>query len=143
ESKLSRSPRSVNPLRNTCFLYLHADYLYYRRMGSKERVTAQIANYLKEVNKLYGSVNFEGIRHINFQVKDMLIESEYNEANPLHIPFISIEKLLQLYSKRNWSNYCLSYLLTDRDFSGDLGVAWRGDLGKENSSLQQLIRTVT
>ncbi|XP_072338981.1 disintegrin and metalloproteinase domain-containing protein 10 isoform X2 [Scyliorhinus torazame] len=89
----------------------------------------QIANYLKEVNKLYGSVNFEGIRHINFQVKDMLIESEYNEANPLHIPFISIEKLLQLYSKRNWSNYCLSYLLTDRDFSGDLGVAWRGDLG--------------
>ncbi|XP_078054184.1 disintegrin and metalloproteinase domain-containing protein 10-like [Mustelus asterias] len=129
ESPLSRSQRSADPFRTTCFLYLHADYWYYKRMGSKERVTAQIASYLKGVNRIYESVDFEGIRHTNFQVMDLLIDSEYNETSPLHTRFISIEKLLELHSSKNWSNYCLSYLLTDRDYSGVLGVAWQGNTG--------------
>ncbi|XP_078391256.1 disintegrin and metalloproteinase domain-containing protein 10-like, partial [Cetorhinus maximus] len=128
-SRLSRSQRSVDPFLDTCFLHLHADHWYYKRMGIKERVTAQIANYLKEVNKIYESVNFEGIRHMNFQVKDMLIDTKYNETNPLHARFISIEKLLDLHSRENWSNYCLSYLVTDRDYSGILGIAWQGNMG--------------
>ncbi|ETE63004.1 Disintegrin and metalloproteinase domain-containing protein 10, partial [Ophiophagus hannah] len=34
--------------------------------------------------------------------------------------------LLMLHSKANWNGYCLSYLLTDRDYSGVLGIAFNG-----------------
>uniref|UniRef100_A0A667YMM8 ADAM10 endopeptidase n=1 Tax=Myripristis murdjan TaxID=586833 RepID=A0A667YMM8_9TELE len=44
-------------------------------------------------------------------------------------PFIGPEKLLSLFSESNWGNYCLSYLLTNRDYSGVLGLAWEGKAG--------------
>ncbi|XP_067872028.1 disintegrin and metalloproteinase domain-containing protein 10-like [Heterodontus francisci] len=141
ELLLSRSQRSVDHSRTTCFLHLHADCLYYQRMGSNESVTAQISNYIKAVNKIYENVNFEGIRHINFQVKELLIDFECNETNPLHTRFISMEKLLHLHSRGNWSKYCLSYLLTDRDYSGSLGVAWQGNLGPSGGICSHSLNT--
>uniref|UniRef100_UPI00398F8966 disintegrin and metalloproteinase domain-containing protein 10 n=1 Tax=Pristiophorus japonicus TaxID=55135 RepID=UPI00398F8966 len=129
ELLLSRSERSVDPTRTTCLLHLYADHLYYERMGSNESVTAQIANYLRAVNEIYEKVNFEGIRHINFKVKELSVDAEYDGTNPLHTRFIGIEKLLELFSKGDWGNYCLSYLLTNRDYSDKLGVAWTGNLG--------------
>lgn len=39
--------------------------------------------------------------------------------------------LLLLHSKSNWNTYCLSYLLTDRDYSGVLGIAFNGQTGKK------------
>lgn len=50
--------------------------------------------------------------------------------DPLQEKHIGPEKLLSLYSEMNWGNYCLSYLLTDRDFNGVLGLAWEGQPGK-------------
>ncbi|XP_067824096.1 disintegrin and metalloproteinase domain-containing protein 10 isoform X3 [Heptranchias perlo] len=141
ELVLSRSQRSVDHSRTTCLLHLHADHLYYQRMGSNESVTAQIANYLKAVNEIYEKVNFEGIRHINFKVKELSIDSEYDRTNPLHARFISMEKLLILHSKGNWSEYCLSYLLSDRDYSGMLGVAWQGNLGDSGGICSRSLNT--
>lgn len=37
-----------------------------------------------------------------------------------------------LHSKSNWNNYCLAYLLTDRDYSGVLGIAFNGQAGEES-----------
>lgn len=48
---------------------------------------------------------------------------------PLHPLYIGPEKLLSLYSENNWGNFCLSYLLTNRDYSGVLGLAWEGKTG--------------
>lgn len=56
--------------------------------------------------------------------------SEEIPDDPLQETFIGPEKLLSLYSEMNWGNYCLSYLLTSRDFSGILGLAWEGKQGE-------------
>ena len=55
---------------------------------------------------------------------------EEDETNPLNRPFLGPEKLLSLFSESNWGNYCLSYLLTNRDYSGVLGLAWEGKTGE-------------
>ncbi|XP_042198783.1 disintegrin and metalloproteinase domain-containing protein 10 [Callorhinchus milii] len=125
----TRAKREVDYSRTTCLLHLHADYQYFRRMGSTEAVTAQIANYLKAVNDIYQFVDFEGIRFINFRVKALTIDSEEDNLNPMHARFIGVEKLLILHSEHNWNEYCLSYLLTARDFGKTLGIAWVGSPG--------------
>lgn len=58
------------------------------------------------------------------------VDKEEDDSNPLHKLFLGPEKLLSLFSDRNWGNYCLSYLLTNRDYSGVLGLAWEGRAGE-------------
>lgn len=58
----------------------------------------------------------------------MMAEEDQND--PMNHQFIGPEKLLSLYSESNWGNYCLSYLLTNRDYSGVLGLAWEGKAGE-------------
>ncbi|MBN3309742.1 ADA10 protein, partial [Amia calva] len=126
--------RTVDYTTTSCMLYLRTDYRYFKRFGSKEAVVAQVASYIKAVNELYQRVDFEGIRLINFQVKDLEVStlgcfqiiSQEDPSSPLYPTFIGPEKLLMLFSEANWDKYCLSYLLTDRDYSGTLGLAWEG-----------------
>lgn len=59
--------------------------------------------------------------------------TEEDKNNPLYPLFIGPEKLLSLYSETNWGNFCLSYLLTNRDYSGVLGLAWEGKAGEPDS----------
>ncbi|XP_060701984.1 disintegrin and metalloproteinase domain-containing protein 10-like isoform X1 [Hemiscyllium ocellatum] len=136
-----RTQRDVSRLLTTCFLHIHVDPWYYSLMGSQERVTAQIANYLMAVNGIYQNVDFLGIRHINFQVQDLSIDSKCNHSNPLHDRYVSIEKLLDLHSKENWSKYCLSYLLTNRDYSGELGLAWQGNVAHNGGICSSSLNT--
>lgn len=63
-----------------------------------------------------------------FNVSQVMTKED--PGNPMNRPFIGPEKLLSLYSETNWGNYCLSYLLTNRDYSGVLGLAWEGKTGK-------------
>lgn len=60
-----------------------------------------------------------------------------DESDPLNPLFIGPEKLLSLYSENNSGNFCLSYLLTNRDYSGLLGLAWEGKAGESDSLRQQ------
>lgn len=53
-----------------------------------------------------------------------------DKNDPLSPLYIGPEKLLSLYSENNWGNFCLSYLLTNRDYSGVLGLAWEGRAGE-------------
>lgn len=57
------------------------------------------------------------------------VMTEEDPSSPISMAHIGPEKLLSLFSKMNWNDYCLSYLLTDRDFSGVLGLAWEGKAG--------------
>lgn len=58
------------------------------------------------------------------------MKREEDPSSPLDQTYIGPEKLLSLFSETNWNDYCLSYLLTNRDFSGVLGLAWVGKPGK-------------
>uniref|UniRef100_A0A8C4W247 ADAM10 endopeptidase n=1 Tax=Gopherus evgoodei TaxID=1825980 RepID=A0A8C4W247_9SAUR len=126
---LERQRRSLDYSRTSCLLYLQADYLFYQRFGTIEAVIAQIASYIKAVNTIYEGANFDGIRHIDFKVKTLNIIQENDPSDSMESPFIGPEMLLMLHSKSNWNSYCLSYLLTDRDYSGILGIAFNGQAG--------------
>ncbi|KAM4629073.1 disintegrin and metalloproteinase domain-containing protein 10 [Polymixia lowei] len=129
EAPVSRSRRTLNESKTSCLLHLHADHLYYRKFKSVEAVVAQVASYMRAVNDIYDKVDFDGIKLINFKVKSLSVVTEEDKKDPLHRLFIGPEKLLSLYSESNWGNYCLSYLLTNRDYSGVLGLAWEGKPG--------------
>uniref|UniRef100_A0A6J0TQK0 ADAM10 endopeptidase n=1 Tax=Pogona vitticeps TaxID=103695 RepID=A0A6J0TQK0_9SAUR len=128
-TKLGNAPRhkrSLDYAKQSCLLHLKADYLFYQRFGSVEAVIAQIASYVKAVNAIYEGVEFDGIGMIDFKVKTVTVIEEEDQAAP---PFIGPEMLLMLHSRSNWNRYCLSFLLTDRDYSGVLGIAFNGQPG--------------
>ncbi|XP_026014065.1 disintegrin and metalloproteinase domain-containing protein 10 [Astatotilapia calliptera] len=129
EAPVSRARRTLDESKTTCLLHLRADYLYYKRFKSVEAVVAQVASYIRAVNDIYDKVDFSGIQLINFKVKSLRVMTEEDKNDPLSPLYIGPEKLLSLYSENNWGNFCLSYLLTDRDYSGVLGLAWEGKAG--------------
>ncbi|XP_028260494.1 disintegrin and metalloproteinase domain-containing protein 10 isoform X2 [Parambassis ranga] len=129
EAPVSRSRRTLDESKTSCLLHLHADHLYYKRFKSVEGVVAQVASYIRAVNDIYDNVDFDGIKLINFKVKSLRVMTEEKKHDPLHPLYIGPEKLLSLFSDNNWGNFCLSYLLTDRDYSGVLGLAWEGKAG--------------
>nr|XP_019936185.1 PREDICTED: disintegrin and metalloproteinase domain-containing protein 10-like [Paralichthys olivaceus] len=129
EASASRSRRTVDESKTSCLLHLHADHLYYKRFKSVEAVVAQVTSYMQAVNDIWDKVEFDGVKLINFKVKSLSVMTEEDKSSPLHPLFIGPEKLLSLYSESNWGNFCLSYLLTNRDYSGVLGLAWEGKAG--------------
>lgn len=69
--------------------------------------------------------------------------TEEDTSDPLYPLFIGPEKLLSLYSENNWGNFCLSYLLTNRDYSGVLGLAWEGKAGESSSLCHKHVHSNT
>uniref|UniRef100_A0A3B3SBC5 Disintegrin and metalloproteinase domain-containing protein 10-like n=1 Tax=Paramormyrops kingsleyae TaxID=1676925 RepID=A0A3B3SBC5_9TELE len=126
---LSRSRRTVDHSKTSCHLHLHADHLFFKKFGSVQAVVAQIASYMSAVNDIYNKADFDGIRLINFKVKSLSVLTEEDASSAISQRFIGPERLLSLFSEMTWGNYCLSYLLTDRDYSGVLGLAWEGRPG--------------
>lgn len=129
EAAMSRSRRTVDETKTSCLLHFHADYLYFKKFKSVEAVVAQISSYMRAVNDIYDKMDFNGVKLVNFKVQSLHVMTEEDKKNPLQRLYIGPEKLLSLYSETNWGNYCLSYLLTSRDYSGVLGLAWEGKAG--------------
>ncbi|XP_054459396.1 disintegrin and metalloproteinase domain-containing protein 10 isoform X1 [Anoplopoma fimbria] len=129
EAPVSRLRRTVDESKTSCLLHFHADHLYYKKFKSVEAVVAQVASYIRAVNDIYDKVDFDGIELLNFKVKSLRVMVEEDKNDPLNPLYIGPEKLLSLYSENNWGNFCLSYLLTNRDYSGVLGLAWEGKAG--------------
>ncbi|XP_043985128.1 disintegrin and metalloproteinase domain-containing protein 10 isoform X1 [Gambusia affinis] len=129
QAPVSRSRRKVDNSKTSCLLHLHADHFYYKKFKSVEAVVAQVASYMWAVNNIYNKVDFDGIKLINFKVKSLRVMMTANKTDPLHPLFIGPEKLLSLFSEKNWGNFCLAYMLTNRDYSGVLGLAWEGKTG--------------
>ncbi|XP_043079162.1 disintegrin and metalloproteinase domain-containing protein 10 [Puntigrus tetrazona] len=136
---VSRSKRKVDQSKTSCLLHLHADHRYYKRFGSVEAVVAQVASYMKAVNDIYDKADFEGIELVNFKVKFLTVITEEDSSSLLGKAHIGPEKLLNLFSETNWNEYCLSYLLTNRDFSGVLGLAWTGKIDNWGGICSEMI----
>ncbi|CAM9335868.1 unnamed protein product, partial [Lampetra planeri] len=126
---VSRWRRTADESKTSCLLHIHADNRFYKKFKSVEAVVAQVASYMRAVNDIFDKVDFDGIKLINFKVKSLTVMNVEDKADPLHPLYIGPEKLLSLYSENNWGNFCLSYLLTNRDYSGVLGLAWTGRTG--------------
>ncbi|XP_074059984.1 LOW QUALITY PROTEIN: disintegrin and metalloproteinase domain-containing protein 10-like [Macrotis lagotis] len=129
EKALPRQRRNLDDSRTSCLMHFKADFLFYRRFGSLESVVAQIASYVKAVNTIYEKADFGDIKYIDFKVKTLHVVEEDDPTSSMYSPFIGPEKLLMLHAQSNWNGYCLSYLLTDRDYSGILGIAFNGQAG--------------
>ncbi|XP_051928792.1 disintegrin and metalloproteinase domain-containing protein 10 [Hippocampus zosterae] len=129
EAAANRMRRTPDEAKTSCLLHLTADHRYFNKFKSVEAVVAQVASYMRAVNDIYDKVEFDGIKLINFKVKSLTVMTEENKTDPLNPLYIGPEKLLSLYSDKNWGNFCLSYLLTNRDYSGVLGLAWEGKAG--------------
>ncbi|XP_061539640.1 disintegrin and metalloproteinase domain-containing protein 10 isoform X1 [Phycodurus eques] len=129
EAVTSRARRTTDEAKTSCLLHLTTDHRYFSKFKSVEVVVAQVASYMRAVNDIYDKVEFDGIKLINFKVKSLTVMTVENKTDPLNPLYIGPEKLLSLYSENNWGNFCLSYLLTNRDYSGVLGLAWEGKAG--------------
>ncbi|XP_028855753.1 disintegrin and metalloproteinase domain-containing protein 10 isoform X2 [Denticeps clupeoides] len=130
ERPVIRSRRTVDDSKTTCLLHIEADHLFYKTFGSIEEVVAQVGSYVRAVNDIYDTADFEDIPLINFNVKTLNVNRNEDPSSPLSAAFIGPENLLTVFSEKNWGNYCLSYLLTNRNFKGVLGLAWEGQPGK-------------
>lgn len=139
----SMAQQTVDQTKTSCLLHLYADYRFYKRFGSIEAVVAQIASYMKAVNDIYDQAVFDGIQLINFKVKYLTVMKEEDPRSPLDKPYIGPEKLLNLFSETNWNDYCLSYLLTNRDFSGVLGLAWSGTTDDKGGICSQMVSNLS
>lgn len=71
------------------------------------------------------------------------VKKEEDPSSPLDQTYVGPEKLLSLFSETNWNGYCLSYLLTNRDFSGVLGLAWGGKPGNISTPSLRTAESVT
>ncbi|XP_068090041.1 disintegrin and metalloproteinase domain-containing protein 10-like isoform X2 [Hyperolius riggenbachi] len=129
EEPIIRPKRNVDLSRTTCLLHLKADYLFFKRFTNLQAAISHIAGYLMSVNALFEQINFNGIKHINFKVKVLNVIREEEPNSSMNSLYIGPEKLLMLHSRSNWNNVCLSYLLTNRDYNGILGLAWTGKTG--------------
>ncbi|KAM6962555.1 disintegrin and metalloproteinase domain-containing protein 10 [Aplochiton taeniatus] len=123
---VSQASKTIDESKTSCLLHLHADHLYFKKFKSVEKVVAQVAAYIRVVNDIYNRIDFEGIKLVNFRVKSLTVLVQEDKGDPIQRRFSGPEMLLSLYSEANWGNYCLSYLLTDRDYQGVLGLAYVG-----------------
>ncbi|KAM9330594.1 disintegrin and metalloproteinase domain-containing protein 10-like [Gastrophryne carolinensis] len=129
EESVIRSKRSLDLSRTTCLLHVKADYFFFKSFRSLQSAISHIAEYLTSVNAIFWQTNFNGIKYIHFRVKTLHIVEEEEPDSPMNSLYIGPEKLLMLHSKSNWNSFCLSYLLTNRDYNGLLGLAWIGRSG--------------
>uniref|UniRef100_UPI0037E962CE disintegrin and metalloproteinase domain-containing protein 10 n=1 Tax=Semicossyphus pulcher TaxID=241346 RepID=UPI0037E962CE len=129
EAAVSRLRRTVDESKTTCLLHFHVDHFYYKKFNSPDLVLSQVSSYMRAVNDIFDKVDFDGIKLINFRVKSVGMMIKEDKKDPLYPLYIGPERLLSLFSEHNWGNYCLSYLLTNRDYSGVLGLAWEGKQG--------------
>ncbi|XP_042148528.1 disintegrin and metalloproteinase domain-containing protein 10 [Ixodes scapularis] len=112
----------------------HVLYNYYRRnsddASAKAYLTNIVASHVNTATTIYSSTDFGGIVGIKFIVQSLKINStscEPPEAsqNPFCSDDIDASVMLQLLSFENHNDFCLTYVLTNRDFSfGTLGLAY-------------------
>lgn len=124
----------IDPKKTTCMLYLQADHLFYKKMGSEEACIETMTRHVQKVNSIYRTTDFDQdgrsdnisflIKRIKVHTMDALREQEYRFPGNY-----GVEKFLELFSEEDYDAFCLAYMFTYRDFEGGtLGLAWTGDL---------------
>ncbi|KAL7673978.1 hypothetical protein ACOME3_000263 [Neoechinorhynchus agilis] len=143
---LKRIPFPGN--RSTCSLFIRTDVEFYKyfydQYGNKNHdstidyITALIDLQVKELNRVYSGVEFKTSKGIltgfNFQIKRLKIMEPKDCKDvskratrldpgkllcPMHL---NISEFVTAHVHYDYSDYCLAYVFTARDFQGILGV---------------------
>ncbi|CAB3988340.1 disintegrin and metallo ase domain-containing 10-like [Paramuricea clavata] len=129
-----RRSKRLSTYYNSCPVLVAADSNFYKHVGKSSTSTtlAKMAYYISEADKIFRSTKFyEGQdESIGVIIASLVVyedlKSEGIFSSPSDIP---VDKYLKSWSKLNHDSYCLSLLLTYRDFSkGVLGLAWLAEL---------------
>ena len=125
-----------------CWLNIMIDSLFYEHISSSDatedyritQATATVRNIISGTNQIYERVDFDedgSEDGINFAIRSISVTTKL--ADDIHPDeFIGVEALLNLYSENDWSDFCLSYLFTYRDFdNGVLGLAFVAAAGSQ------------
>ncbi|KAF8368045.1 hypothetical protein PRIPAC_85874 [Pristionchus pacificus] len=97
--------------------------------ATRSELKTMMENQLKLVNKIYEKIDFGGITGIHFKIAGFRF---YTKANDIANPFVKettiSQTFLDWHSASDFSEYCLSYVFTYRDFDQDtLGLAFSCD----------------
>lgn len=99
------------------------------------QATALIKNAVATASNIYKKTDFdkEGQNQpdgINFALQKISINTTHSH-NKLSNQFLGVETVLNYFSEADWSDFCLSFLFTNREFeSGVLGLAFVAETGK-------------
>jgi len=149
KARYKRATQKEFPLgKSVCSLYLKIDPYYYNEIYRNEGnsnpqttlnyITAYMTRYVSNLNNIFKNIQFfessnSYYQGIQFQVQRLKI---FTDASCTSTSLTSIEKkicepyldavtFLNYVSLDDYSNYCLSYTFTGRDFAtGTLGLAW-------------------
>ncbi len=132
--RFSRQTRDSNKVR--CWLNVIGDYEFYEAVTDSSRsmsfrvqqAAALLTVFIRDTDEIYQTTNFDQdlatVDNIQFGVRRMEIISE-PETGFFANPFIGVEAFLNEHSTNDWSDFCLSYRFTYRDFDGGvLGLAY-------------------
>ncbi|VDP16708.1 unnamed protein product [Soboliphyme baturini] len=125
----------------TCSLYLQADQKLWEHVflhegqrnyeRTRNEILALFHSHIKAVNVIFEDTDFNGIKGINFVVQRTTIFNNRScpggsdGGNPFCEENMDISNFLNLHSRSDHSDFCLSYVFTYRDFTGGtLGLAW-------------------
>ena len=114
--------------KNTCPLGLYADHYFAELYGSPEKAILQLTVQLRAVqiiyerqfNKTYPTYG------LTFRVKKIVIYAK-SDDEPIAQDNLGVDTLLDIFSQKNYDDFCEAFLFTDRNFEGGiLGLAWIG-----------------
>ncbi len=93
----------VDPKKKTCMLYLQADHLFYRKMGSEEASIDVMTRHVQRVNSIYRDIDFDGDGkpdNITFMIKRIKVYTEeaLNEDSYRFPGNYGVEKFLEIFS---------------------------------------------
>lgn len=114
-----------------CPIRVAADHLFLQNVGggSVMNTMSEIVAVIGEVQQIYRNTDFFNNDGVPDSVQPVVASLEVlNQSAPGYrygTPSISVNNFLDLWSQENQSGFCLSLLLTYRDFSsGVIGLAW-------------------
>ena len=129
--------QSSNPSKVSCWINIVADHLFYEgvtKSGVNQntrvaQASSLIRNFVASTSNIYRAEDFNGDGTpdgINFAIQKITINTSAPSDNQYFAnEFLGVETLLSEFSRADWSDFCLSYLFTNRDFEGGvLGLAF-------------------
>lgn len=134
--KLKRSLKEVWFKKNmtSCTLFLQVDHFFYEKFKDTKLIIDELARYVQTLNDIFSPIDFDLDGYpdnLNFVIKKIKIFNDKFDSEYKFNKNLGIERYLEIFSRDNFNDFCLSYMFTRRDFKqGTLGLAWTGDLEK-------------
>ncbi len=129
KDRYSRMKRQTINNNKICQIRVAADHLYLSSVGRGSIVNtmSDIASLIASVQVIYRETDFtgDGVGGIQPVIVSLEVLDENAPGYRYGAPVIGVNDFLDLWSQENQTSFCLSLLLTHRDFDGGvLGLAW-------------------